>query len=100
MSFGLKNVEATYQWLVKRMFKSQIRRNVAVYVDDMLVKSKQATNHLKDLKKTFQTVRAYNIKLNPAKCAFRVASRKFLGFMVSQRGIEANPKKVNAILGM
>lgn len=61
------------------MFKPQIGRNVEVYVDDMLVKSKQATDHLADLKETFQTLRAYNMKLNPAKCLFEVASGKFLG---------------------
>lgn len=98
MPFGLKNVEATYQRLVNMMFKSQIGRNVEVYEDDMLVKSKQAADHLRDLTKTFQTLRHYNIKLNLAKCAFGVASGKFLGFIVSQRGIETNSEKIQAIL--
>ena len=71
-----------------------------VYVDDMLVKSKEEEDHLDDLKETFNTLRQYSMKLNPSKCAFGVSSGKFLGFMVSQRGIEANPEKVRAILKM
>jgi hypothetical protein len=100
MSFGLKNAGATYQRLVNRMFRDQIGRNVEVYVDDMLVKSRKATNHLTDLEETFDTLRRYRMKLNPAKCAFGVSSGKFLGFMVSSRGIEANPEKVRAVLEM
>ena len=69
-----------------------------VYIDDILVKSKDEANHLDHLKETFSTLRKHNKKLNPAKCVFAVASRKFLGFMVSQRGIEANPYKVKAII--
>ena len=98
MPFGLKNVGETYQRLANKMFSKQIRRNMEVYVDDMLVKSKEELAHLDDLKETFTTLRQYQMKLNPNKCAFGVASGKFLGFMVSQRGIEANPKKVRAIL--
>ena len=66
----------------------------------MLVKSKEELAYLDDLKKTFTTLRQYQIKLNPSKCAFGVASGKFLGFMMSQRGIEANLEKVRAILDM
>ena len=69
-----------------------------MYVDDMLVKSKEKVNHLDDLKETFNTLRKYNMKLNLAKCVFAIALGKFLGFMVSQRGIEANPDKVKAII--
>ena len=100
MPFGLKNAGATYQRLVNKMFSAQIGRNMEVYVDDMLVKSKEESTHLDDLKETFTTLRQYQMKLNPSKCAFGVASGKFLGFMVSQRGIEANPEKVKAILNM
>ncbi|XP_075645576.1 uncharacterized protein LOC142616656 [Castanea sativa] len=82
------------------MFSKQIGRNMEVYVDDMLVKSKEELTHLDDLGETFNTLRRYQMKLNPSKCVFGVASRKFLGFMVSQRGIEANPEKVQAILNM
>jgi ribonuclease HI len=82
------------------MFRDQIGRNVEVYVDDMLVKSIRTASHIADLRETFETSRSHKMKLNPAKCAFGVSSGKFLGFMVSQRGIEANPEKVNAVLGM
>ena len=98
MPFGLKNTGAIYQRLVNRMFSHQIGRNVEVYIDDMLVKSKDKANHLDDLKETFSTLSKYNMKLNPAKCVFVVASGKFLGFMVSQQGIEANLDKVKAII--
>ena len=69
-------------------------------VDDMLVKSREELAHLDDLKETFTTLKQYQMKLNPAKCIFGVASGKFLSFMVSQRRIEANPKKVQAIINM
>jgi len=100
MPFDLKNAGATYQRLVNRMFRSQIGRNVEVYVDDMPVKSIRATKHIEDLRETFQTLKKYKMKLNPMKCAFRVSLGKFLGFMVSQRGIKANPEKVKAVLEM
>lgn len=87
MPFGLKNAGVTYQRLVNYMFAKQIGRNTEVYVDDMLAKSKEASNHLADLKETFQALRKFNMKLNPAKCVFRVAAGKFLGFLVSHRGI-------------
>ena len=83
MLFGLKNVGATYQRLVNHMFRPQIGRNVEVYVDDMLVKSLDEKRHLDDLQETFDTLRQHQMKLNPNKCAFRVSSGKFLGFMVS-----------------
>ena len=82
------------------MFRPQIGRNVEVYVDDMLVKSLDEGRHLDDLQETFNTLRRYNMKLNPSKCAFGVASGKFLGFMVSHRGIKANLEKIKAILDM
>ena len=90
MPFGLKNVGATYQRLVNQMFNKQIGRNVRVYVDDMLIKSKEEEDHLNDLKEMFNTLRQYSMKLNPYKCAFGISFGKFLGFVVSQRGIEAN----------
>ena len=82
------------------MFRPQIGRNVEVYVDDMLVKSQDEGKHLDDLQETFDTLRQYNMRLNPSKCAFGVSSGKFLGFMVSHRGIEANLDKIQAILNM
>ena len=100
MPFGLKNAGATYQRLMNRMFASQIGRNVQVYLNDMLVKSRREEDHLEDLRETFNTLCYYNMKLNPRKCAFGVTAGKFLGFMVSQRGIEANPDKIRAIMEM
>ena len=86
--------------MVNKMFNKQIGRNMEVYVDDMLVKSKEELAHLDDFRETFTILKQYQMKLNPSKCVFRVASDKFLGFMVSQRGIEANPEKVQAMINM
>ena len=76
MIFELKNVGATYQRLVNQMFSRQIGRNMEVYVDDMLVKSKEAKTHLEDPQKTFDTLRRYRMKLNLAKFFFQVLIRK------------------------
>ena len=76
------------------MFRPLIGQNVEVYVDDILVKSLEEKKHLDDLQETFDTLRRYNIKMNPSKCVFGILSRKFLGFLVSQRGIEAKPDKI------
>ncbi|CAA0827383.1 Unknown protein, partial [Striga hermonthica] len=100
MPFGLKNAGATYQRLVDKIFKDQLGRNMEVYVDDMLVKSKEEIDHVNDLKETFMTLRRYGMKLNPAKCSFGVKSGKFLGYMVTKRGIEVNPEKVRAVVEM
>ena len=94
MPFKLKNAGATYQRLVNKMFNRQIGRNMEVYVDDILVKSKEELTHLDDFRETFTTLKQYQMKLNPSKCVFGVVSGKFLGFMISQRGIELNPEKV------
>ena len=80
------------------MVTYQIGRNVQVYIDDMLVKSLRENDHLDNFQETFDTLRSYNMKLNPSKCVFWVTAGKFLGFMVSQRGIEVNPEKVRAIM--
>ena len=98
MPFGLKNAKATYQRLMNKMFAHQIGRNVQVYVNDMLIKGVREDDHLSDLQETFNMLRTYNMKLNPSKCAFEVTAGKFLGFMVSQRGIEVNLEKVQAIM--
>ena len=86
--------------LMNKMFAQQIERNVQVYVDNMLVKSQREEDHLEDLRETFNTFRSYNMKLNLGKCAFGVTVGKFLEFMVSQKGIEANPDKIWAIIEM
>ena len=98
MSFGLKNAGATFQRLMNKMFMHQIGRNVQVYVDDMLVKSIREDDYLSDPQENFNTFRSYNMKLNPNKCVFRVTTGKFLRFMVSQKGIKVNPKKMQAIM--
>ena len=98
MPFGLKNAGAIYQRLMNKMFTHQIGRNVQVYVDYLLVKSLHEDDYLGDLRETFDTLRLYNMKLNPGKCVFGVTVGKFLGFMVSQRGIKVNPDKIRAII--
>ncbi|XP_073119193.1 uncharacterized protein [Henckelia pumila] len=100
MPFGLKNAGATYQRLMDRVFASQIGRNVEVYVDDILVKSQDDVELLTDLEETFSNLRFYRVKLNPEKCVFGVRGGKFLGYIVTERGIEANPEKVQAIRSM
>ena len=87
-----------YQRLMNKMSAHQIGRNVQVYINDMLVKSLRENDHLDNLQETFDTLRSYNMKLNPSKCMFGVTAGKFLGFMVSQKGIEVNPEKVPAIM--
>ena len=93
---GLKNTGATYQRLVNQIFNNHIGRNMKVYVDDMLVKSKEVESHMDDLKETFKTLRQYKMMLNPAKCAVGVSLGKFLSFIESEQGIEANLEKVKS----
>ncbi|CAL9010719.1 unnamed protein product, partial [Prunus brigantina] len=100
MPFGLKNAGATYQRLVNQIFADLIGTSMEVYVDDMLVKSRTANDHLRNLSLMFDKLKQYNMRLNPSKCTFGVASGKFLGFMISQRGIEANPEKIRALIDM
>ena len=100
MSFGLKNAGATYQCLVNKVFAKLIGKTMELYVDDMLVKSLRKEDHISDLEEMFALLRRYKMKLNPAKCAFGVVSRKFLSFMVDNRGIEANSSKVQALLDL
>ena len=100
MPFGLKNAGATYQRLVNKMFQKQIGASMEVYIDDMLVKLVQVKLHITHLAEAFQVLRSYNMKLNPAKCAFGVSVGKFLGFIVNNRGIEANPDMIKAMLCM
>ena len=100
MRFGLKNAGATYLRLVNRMFQKQIGTTMEVYIDDMLVKSTTAELHIAHLSEAFQILRNYNMKLNPAKCAFGVSAGKFLAFIVNHRGIEANPDKIKVVLDM
>ncbi|XP_016165249.1 uncharacterized protein LOC107607864 [Arachis ipaensis] len=100
MPFGLKNAGATYQRLMNKIFDRQIGRNIEVYVDDMVAKTKADHSHIDDLTEIFGQIRAYNMRLNPEKCAFGIRGGKFLGFILTSRGIEANPEKCQAILDM
>ena len=100
MPFGLKNAGAAYQRMVNRMFQKQIGISMEVYIDNMLVKSTTPNLHIAHLAEAFQILKEYNMKLNPSKCAFGVSTEKFLGFIVNNRGIEANPDKIKFVLDM
>ena len=91
MPFGLKNAGSTYQRMMTRMFKSQLGKNIEIYIDDMVVKSKVVSEHLGDLGTIFEILRKYKLRLSAFKCSFGVGSGKFLGYMVTHRGIEVNP---------
>ncbi|XP_074562949.1 uncharacterized protein LOC141819599 [Curcuma longa] len=97
MPFGLKNAGATYQRLMDRVFHHQQGRNIEVYVDDILIKTTQGETLIPDIEETCSTLRQYGLKLNPAKCLFGVHVGKFLSYIVTERGIEANPKKVKIL---
>ena len=87
MPFGLKNAGATYQRAMQHIFADMLHQEMEDYVDDIIVKSKTRKDHLSTLIKVLQCCRAYNLRLNPRKCAFGVSSGQFLGFLVHQRGI-------------
>ena len=100
MPFGLKNAGATCQRLVNKMFQKQIGTFREVYIDDMLVKSIKVELYITHLVEAFQVLKIYNMKLNPANSAFGVSAGKFLGFIVNNRGIEANLDKIKVVLDM
>ena len=97
MHFGLKNAGSTYQRMITKMFKPQLGKNVKVYIDDMVVKSKLVSKHVEDLTSIFEILREHKLHLNASKCSFGVGSGKFLGYMVTYRGIEVNPNQIKAI---
>ena len=97
---GLKNTGATYQRTMQKCLQSQIGRNVHVYVDDIIIKTKERSTLMEDISETFANLRRYQMKLNPAKCTFGVPAGRLLGYLVSARGIEANPNKIAAIHAM
>ena len=97
MPFGLKNAGATFQRLMRIALGAQMGRNAEASVDDIVVKTREKNTLIQDLEETFANLRKVNIKLNPAKFVFGVPSGKLLGFLVSHRGIEANPDKIRAI---
>nr|XP_025703592.1 uncharacterized protein LOC112805418 [Arachis hypogaea] len=100
MPFGLKNAGVTYQRLMNKIFRDLIGKTVEVYVDDILAKTTRPDDLLNDLANVFASLRQYGMRLNPLKCAFAMEAGKFLGFMITQRGVEANPEKCQAILQM
>ena len=97
MPFGLKNTGSTYQRMMIRIFESLLGKNIEIYIDDMVVKSKMVSKHLGDLQVVFEILRSYKLRLNASKCSFGVGSDKFLGYMVTHRGIEVNPDQIKAI---
>ena len=100
MPFGLKNVGATYQRTTTSLFHDMMHKEVEVYIDDMMVKSKIREGDFEALDKFLARLEKYNLRLNPKKCIFRVTSRKLLGHIVSERGIEVDPDKIKAIQEM
>ena len=100
MPFGLRNAGATYQRCMNHVFGEHIGRTVEAYVDDIVVKTRKASDLLSDLETTFRCLKAKGVKLNPEKCVFGVPRGMLLGFIVSERGIEANPEKIAAITNM
>lgn len=100
MLFGLKNAGAAYQRVATTILHDMIHKEVEVYVDDMIVKSKEREGHYTALEKFFQRIREYRLRLNSQKCTFGVMSGKILGFLIKQRDIEVDPSKIKAILEM
>jgi hypothetical protein len=93
MPFGLKNTGATYQRMMQNCLGSQIGHNIQVYIDDVIITMRKEEALINDLKETFNNLERYKLKLNPTKCSFGVSAGQLLGFLVSARGIEANPEK-------
>jgi hypothetical protein len=100
MPFGLKNAGATYQRMMQNCLESQIGRNIQVYIDDVVITTRKEESLISDLAETFDNLNRYKLKLNLTKCSFGVSVGQLLGFLVSAKGIEANPKKIQAILIM
>ena len=100
MPYGLKNVGAMYQRLVNKMFKDLIGMTMELYIDDMLVKSFKAADHITHLEEIFDILRKHKMMLNLSKCIFGVSSGKFLNCLVTKRGIKANPDQIQALIGM
>ncbi|KAL1197936.1 RNA-directed DNA polymerase-like protein [Cardamine amara subsp. amara] len=100
MPFGLKNAGTTYQRLVNKMFANQLGKIMEVYINEMLVKSARSEDHIGHLNTCFKILNKYGMKLNPAKCTFCIMSGEFLGYIITKRGIEANPKQIATILDL
>jgi hypothetical protein len=100
MPFGLKNAGATYQRMIQNCLGGQIGRNIQVYIDNVVITTREEESLISDLAKTFDNLSRYKLKLNPTKCSFGISAGQLLGFLVSARGIEVNPEKIQAILTM
>ena len=97
MPFGLKNEGSSYQRMMTRMFEPQLSKSIEVYIDDMVVKSKVVSEHVGDLGAIFNILREHKLRLNASKCSFGVKFGKFLGYMVTHRGIEVSLDHIKAI---
>jgi hypothetical protein len=97
MPYGLKNTGSTYQRCMQCYFEGQIGRNLEVYVDDMVMKTRHCSSLILDLEETFANLRHFNIKLNSEKCTFGISRGKLLTYIITKRVIEANPDKISAI---
>ena len=100
MLFGLKNAGVTYQRIDTALLHDMMHNEVEVYVNDMIVKSKDRESLTINLRKFFGRIKEYRLRLNPQKSTFEVTTRKLLGFLVGDRGIEVDPSKIKAILEM
>ncbi|GJT08457.1 reverse transcriptase domain-containing protein [Tanacetum coccineum] len=100
MPFGLRNVGATYQRLVDKAFHKQIGRNLEVYMDDLVIKSRTEDEIVRDIEETFKTLREINMKLNPNKCTFGVKEGMFLGYKVNSKGLKVCLDKVDTVLSL
>jgi hypothetical protein len=97
MTFGLKNASATYQRAMNLIFQELLENNVEVYIDDIVVKLAEFSSHIADLRKAFDKMHRYGLKMNPRKCAFGVSSDKFLGFIIHEHGIEIDLNRIKSI---
>ncbi|KAJ0556587.1 putative nucleotidyltransferase, Ribonuclease H [Helianthus annuus] len=97
MLFSLKNAGATNQRLMDKIFTDYIGKHIEVYIDDLVIKSPEEDQMLKDIEKTFNSLRSVNMKFNPAKCSFGMEEGKFLGFIITNGGFKVNPEKVQEI---
>ena len=94
MPFGLKNAGVTYQSMAISLLHDMMHNELKVYVDDMIVKSKDRGSYTINLRKFFERIKGYRLRLNPQKCTFGVTTRKLLGFLVSDKGVEVDSSRL------
>jgi hypothetical protein len=97
MTFGMKNTSAMHQRAMNLIFHNLLRVLMEVYIDDVVVKSVGFEEHMTDLKLSLERMKKYGLRMNPLKCAFRVTSGRYLGFVVHEHDIQINPKKIESI---